>query len=162
MATINNEEQLNIFNKALRELKEHVKPSEKTIKMYGELKDELSEVTSCVKVMSGNIDTIKEGQYDIRDGQKIQNGRVKKLELWKAALLGGFAVVSIGFPTLFVYFMNDLKHNLSDQISMAIIENNESLNNNLEKVILDSIKNDKFLEARVIDIIENNDWEFKE
>ena len=50
------------------------------------------------------------------------NGRVKKLEIWKAYLIGAWAVVSLGFPVLFVYFINDLKHDINSAIDQAIAE----------------------------------------
>ena len=50
------------------------------------------------------------------------NGRVKRLEIWKAYLIGAWAVVSIGFPILFIYFINDLKDDIKAGIDLAIIE----------------------------------------
>ena len=52
------------------------------------------------------------------------NGRVKKLEIWRAGLLGAWAVITIIFPFMFIYFVNDIKRDIDNQITNAININN--------------------------------------
>ena len=48
------------------------------------------------------------------------NGRVRSLEIWKAMLIGGWAVTTILFPVLFVYFMSSFRHELKNIVNTEI------------------------------------------
>lgn len=52
------------------------------------------------------------------------NGRVKRLEIWRAMLIGAWAVITVMFPVLFVYFLNTFKTDVNNQITHAIDVNN--------------------------------------
>lgn len=61
---------------------------------------------------------------EVKKHVKITNGRVTKLELWKAGLIASWTIVTILFPILFVYFMNNLKYEINDKIVTEIELNN--------------------------------------
>ena len=86
-------------------------------------KDERVEIKTCLRILSSHFE--EKGIIPrIESHVKDTNGRVKKLELWKAGLIGGFVVISIGFPVLFTYFMSSVKSDLKGEITFQINENN--------------------------------------
>jgi len=74
----------------------------------------------------------KEGMVSkIESHVEKTNGRVRKLEVWRAGLLGAWAVVTVLFPIMFVYFMNNFRYEVKEivenHVSTAITEYDESI-----------------------------------
>lgn len=74
----------------------------------------------------------KEGMVSkIESHVEKTNGRVRKLETWRSFLLGGWAVISILFPILFVFFMSNFRYEvreiISNQVTTAINDYDESI-----------------------------------
>lgn len=65
---------------------------------------------------------------DIKTQVVQTNGRVKSLELWKAFLLGAWAVITLLVPILFFQLsrqIDDFSDKIKDQITTAIDANND-------------------------------------
>jgi hypothetical protein len=99
---------------------------EKINKLNEDLKGDVSEINSCIKVLgshfedSGIVPRIEEKVTQI-------NGRVKSLEIWKACILGGMSVILFLFPVvsaIFVYFIKDLREDMENRITSQIETNN--------------------------------------
>ena len=70
------------------------------------------------------FDNNRKEHKELNANQKYTNGRVKRLEIWKAYMYGAWAVIALVFPVLFIYMMNSMESNLERKIDVAIEENN--------------------------------------
>ena len=103
------------------------KTAPETVEMITTVKDDmndkfnkLNESVSDLHVHFGDKGIITRMDKNISN----TNGRVKKLELWKSFLLGSWAVISVIMPLFFYLYIQEIKHEISSEITAQIEKNN--------------------------------------
>ncbi len=95
---------------------DHAEPSKKTLKLFENMEKEIKQIPYIMAKLENIIEIVTEG----RDHSKKTNGRVMRLETWRAYLLGGWAattaIIVVLFPICFFYFIDNFRYEMRDMI----------------------------------------------
>lgn len=94
-----------------------------------------------IKDLTSKIDEMKEenikSHESLDKNQKYTNGQVRSLQLWRAYLVGAWAVLTIITPIAWFLLMRSITEfndKIDTKINQAIIENNKRIFDNPEQL----------------------------